>query len=63
MGRSRSSFFVGIAYIGYQRSGLNWRGFHVNLTAAEGERFRGYLPQESNLEGLGLKRLLYFTAK
>src|SRR5260221_10312613 len=31
MGRSRSSFFVGIAYIGYQRFALCWSGVYVNF--------------------------------
>src|ERR1700679_1450073 len=35
MGCWRSSFFVGIACIGYQRFGLDWRGFYVNLTRDE----------------------------
>src|ERR1700677_1635140 len=32
MGRWRSSFFVGMAYIEYQRFGLDLCGFYVNLT-------------------------------
>src|ERR1700729_512456 len=31
MGRWRSSFFVGMAYLGYQRLRLDWRGFYVNF--------------------------------
>src|SRR6266702_8642760 len=33
MGRLRSSFFVGISFIGYQRSTLDWSGFYVNFDA------------------------------
>jgi len=31
MGRSSSSFFVGMAPIGYQRFVLCWSGFYVNF--------------------------------